>query len=106
MYQSRAADLLTSDATRWALQMERESPKVRDRYGRNVFGQSCLLARRLVEGGTPLVAVYTHGQDGFNNTLSWDTHANNFRDLKDKILPIQDRGYATLLEDLADRGLL
>lgn len=79
---------------------------MRDRYGRNVFGQSCLLARRLVEAGTPLVAVYSHGQDGFNPTLSWDTHANNFRDLKDKILPIQDRGYAALLEDLADRALL
>jgi len=106
LYQARAADLLTSEATRRALRLDAEAPQVRDRYGRNVFGQSCLLARRLVEAGTPLVAVYTHGQDGFSPTLSWDTHANNFRDLKDKILPIQDRGYAVLLEDLADRGLL
>lgn len=105
-FQARAADLLTSDATRRALQLDREPAPVRDRYGRNVFGQSCLLARRLVEAGTPLVAVYTHGQDGFSPILSWDTHGNNFRDLKDKILPIQDRGYAVLLEDLADRGLL
>ncbi len=106
LYQERAADLLTSEATRRALRLDAEAPRMRDRYGRNVFGQSCLLARRLVEAGTPLVAVYTHGQDGFDPTLSWDTHANNFRDLKDKILPIQDRGYAALLEDLDDRALL
>jgi len=105
-YQARASDLLTSEATRRALRLDAEAPRARDRYGRNVFGQSCLLARRLVEAGTPLVAVYTHGQDGFSPGLSWDTHANNFRDLKNKILPIQDRGYAVLLEDLADRGLL
>ncbi|MBI3863647.1 MAG: DUF1501 domain-containing protein [Planctomycetia bacterium] len=106
MYQSRAMDLLTSNATRLALQIDRESPQMRDRYGRNVFGQSCLMARRLIEAEIPLVAVYTYGADGFINTQSWDTHANNFRDLKDKILPIQDRGYAVLLDDLAERGLL
>jgi uncharacterized protein (DUF1501 family) len=99
-------ELLTSDAVRLALQIDREDPQMRDLYGRNVFGQSCLLARRLIEAEIPLVALYTYGADGFINTQSWDTHANNFRDLKDKILPIQDRGYAVLLEDLAERGLL
>src|SRR5262249_28058596 len=106
MFQERAMDLLASEATRRALQIDREAPVTRDRHGRNVFGQSCLLARRLVEAGTPMVTVYTYGQDGFINTQSWDTHANNFPALKNKILPIQDRGYAVLLEDLADRGLL
>lgn len=106
IFQARAVDLLTSDATHRALQIDRESPRTRDAYGRNVFGQSCLLARRLVESGVPLVTVYTYGQDGFVNTASWDTHINNFPDLKNKILPIQDRGYAVLLEDLAARGLL
>lgn len=102
VYQARAADLLLSHATRHALQLDREPSTIRDNYGRNIFGQSCLLARRLIEAGIPLVAVYTYGSE----TVTWDTHGSNFRDLKDKILPIQDRGYAALLEDLAVRGLL
>jgi uncharacterized protein (DUF1501 family) len=82
--------------------MDREPLPTRDRYGRNIFGQSCLLARRLVEAGIPLVAMYTYGSE----TANWDTHASNFRDLKDTILPIQDRGFAALLEDLDLRGML
>jgi hypothetical protein len=107
-YQSRALDLLTSPATRRALRLDQEDPRLRDRYGRNVFGQSCLLARRLVEAGVGLVNVYSVGFDGFPGPLplSWDTHWDNFKFLKDGILPIQDRGYAVLLEDLAERGLL
>jgi hypothetical protein len=107
-FQTRALDLITSDTTRRALRIDREDPRLRDRYGRNVFGQSCLLARRLIEGGVPLVNLYTVGFDGFPSALplSWDTHWDNFKFLKEGILPIQDRGYAALLEDLADRGLL
>jgi hypothetical protein len=107
-YQARALDLLTSPATRRALRLDQEDPRLRDRYGRNVFGQSCLLARRLVEAGVGLVNVYSVGFDGFPGPLplSWDTHWDNFKFLKDGILPIQDRGYAVLLEDLAERGLL
>ena len=107
-FQSRALDLLTSAATRRALRLEQEDARLRDRYGRNVFGQSCLLARRLVEAGVALVNVYSVGFDGFPGRLplSWDTHWDNFKFLKDGILPIQDRGYAMLLEDLAERGLL
>jgi hypothetical protein len=107
-FQGRAVDLVTSAAVRRALRLDREDPRLRDRYGRNVFGQSCLMARRLVEAGMPLVAVYTLGRDGFPKpfTVSWDTHRNNFKDLKEQILPIQDLGYAMLLEDLALRGLL
>jgi hypothetical protein len=107
-FQARALDLLTSAATRRALRLDREDPRLRDRYGRNVFGQSCLLARRLVEAGVSLVNVYSVGFDGFPGPLplSWDTHWDNFKFLKEGILPIQDRGYAVLLEDLAERGLL
>jgi hypothetical protein len=107
-FQARALDLLTSAATRRALQLDQEDPRLRDRYGRNVFGQSCLLARRLVEAGVGLVNIYSVGFDGFPGPLplSWDTHWDNFKFLKEGILPIQDRGYAMLLEDLAQRGLL
>jgi hypothetical protein len=107
-FQTRALDLLTSAATRRALRLDQEDPRLRDYYGRNVFGQSCLLARRLVEAGVGLVNIYSVGFDGFPGPLplSWDTHWDNFKFLKNGILPIQDRGYAVLLEDLAQRGLL
>jgi hypothetical protein len=107
-FQTRALDLLTSAATRRALRLDQEDPRLRDCYGRNVFGQSCLLARRLVEAGVGLVNIYSVGFDGFPGPLplSWDTHWDNFKFLKNGILPIQDRGYAVLLEDLARRGLL
>jgi hypothetical protein len=107
-FQARAVDLLSSAATRKALRIDQEDPRLRDRYGRNVFGQSCLLARRLVEAGVPLVNIYSVGFDGFPGPLplSWDTHWDNFKFLKEGILPIQDRGYAVLLEDLSERGLL
>jgi hypothetical protein len=107
-FQGRALDLLTSAATRRALRLDQEDPRLRDRYGRNVFGQSCLLARRLVEAGVSLINIYSVGFDGFPGPLplSWDTHWDNFKFLKNGILPIQDRGYAVLLEDLAERGLL
>jgi hypothetical protein len=107
-FQDRATTLVTAASTRRALRIDTEDPRLRDLYGRNVFGQSCLLARRLVEAGVPLVAVYTWGRDGFPKpfSVSWDTHQNNFKDLKEQILPIQDAGYAMLLEDLAQRGML
>jgi hypothetical protein len=107
-YQARAFDLVTAAATRKALRIDLEDTKVRDQYGRNVFGQSCLMARRLIEAGVPLVNIYSVGFDGFPGPLplSWDTHWDNFKFLKEGILPIQDRGYAALLDDLAERGLL
>jgi hypothetical protein len=107
-FQVRALDLLTSASTRRALRLDQEDPRVRDRYGRNIFGQSCLLARRLVEAGVGLVNIYSVGFDGYPGPLplSWDTHWDNFKFLKEGILPIQDRGFAVLLEDLAERGLL
>jgi hypothetical protein len=76
--------------------LSQESDEMRDRYGRNTFGQSCLVARRLVEGGVPYVTI---------NYRGWDTHRQNFQIMRQR-LPQMDRGMATLLQDLADRGLL
>ena len=93
----KAFDILQSKLVRKAFDIGSESPKVRDQYGRHTFGQSCLLARRLVEAGTRCVSIYSGG---------WDTHQNNFRDLKNTLLPPWDQGLAGLLADLYDRGLL
>src|SRR5262249_32227785 len=100
-YHEQAFDLVTSPAARRAFDLAREPAAVRDRYGRSPFGQGCLLARRLVEAGVGLVTVNWARDDAF-----WDTHANNFRLLKDSLLPPFDRGFAALLEDLDERGLL
>jgi uncharacterized protein (DUF1501 family) len=96
VFYEKAHSLLTSPAAKKAFDVAAEPAEVRERYGRTTFGQSCLLARRLVEAGVRFVTVTDDG---------WDTHANNFRDLKKK-LPILDRGYSSLLEDMAGRGLL
>lgn len=100
-YQARALDLLTSKAARKAFAIQEESPQTRDRYGRNTYGQSVLLARRLVEAGVRFVTVYySRGISG------WDTHKNNFATLKESRLPHTDSALSALLEDLASRGLL
>jgi uncharacterized protein (DUF1501 family) len=70
---------------------------VRDRYGRTTFGQSCLLARRLVEAGVRFTTVAMGG---------WDTHSDNFKQLKDNLMTPLDNGYSALIEDLHQRGLL
>jgi Protein of unknown function (DUF1501) len=100
-YQTRAVDLLTSPATKKAFALHEESPKLRDRYGRNTYGQSVLLARRLVEAGVRFVTVYYSPGIG-----GWDTHKDNFSTLKNSRLPHTDHAVSTLLEDLHDRGLL
>lgn len=97
----RAYDLLTSTATRRALDVAREPADLRDRYGSTPFGQGCLLARRLVEAGVSLVTVNWERDDAY-----WDTHANNFKLHKDPLLPNLDRGFSALLTDLEQRGLL
>jgi hypothetical protein len=96
----RAFELLASPASRDAFDLAREPQRVRDQYGPAPFAQSCLLARRLVEAGIPLVTVYSFGD------RDWDTHDRNFPTLRDKLLPPTDRGLAALLEDLHNRGLL
>ncbi|MCI0640133.1 MAG: DUF1501 domain-containing protein [Gemmataceae bacterium] len=97
----QAFDLVTSPAARRAFDLTGEPVAVRDRYGRNSFGQSLLLARRLVEGGVPLITVNWARDDAF-----WDTHARNFQQLKETLLPPFDLGFSALLMDLHDRGLL
>jgi hypothetical protein len=104
-YQKRALTLLTSDETRQAFELARESNRLRDRYGRNKHGQSLLLARRLVEAGVRLVTVYWGGR--LNNPLGyWDTHDDLETRLKDELLPPFDQGFSAFLADLHTRGLL
>ena len=104
-YQQKAVGLLTSAATRRAFDLRAEPARVRDRYGRHKYGQSLLLARRLVEAGVRLVTVYWGGRVN-NPSPYWDTHLNNNRRLKDELLPPFDRCFSAFLDDLADRGLL
>src|SRR5205085_10001555 len=101
LFQQQALTLISSPAATVAFDLTRESPNMRDRYGWSSFGQGCLLARRLVEAGVDLVTVNWARDDAF-----WDTHKNNFRDLKDKLLPPFDSGFSALVEDLDQRGLL
>jgi uncharacterized protein (DUF1501 family) len=96
-FYEKAHGLITSPAAKLAFNMDMESDKTREAYGRTTLGQSCLLARRLVEAGVHFVTVTDGG---------WDTHQNNFKSLKERKLPALDRAYAALLQDLHDRGLL
>lgn len=100
-YQARAVSLLTSEKTRRAFRIQDEPDALRDRYGRHTYGQSVLLARRLVESGVRFVTVYfSRGIRG------WDTHEDNFPTLKDSHLPKTDQALSALLTDLEQRGLL
>jgi uncharacterized protein DUF1501 len=96
-FYQQAYDLITSSAAKRAFQVDEEPAAVRDRYGRHRFGQAALVARRLIEAGVRFVSVETHW---------WDTHQNNFKDLKDSRLPNLDQFWSALLEDLDQRGLL
>jgi hypothetical protein len=96
----RAVRLMGSSAAR-ALSLDDEPAQLRDRYGRNVFGQGCLLARRLVEEGVPFVEVSLGGQGG----VGWDTHINNFDSVKE-LSGTLDAAWSSLLTDLKQRGLL
>jgi hypothetical protein len=100
-FQSRAFALATSTATKQALDIRQEPADLRDKYGRNLFGQSVLLARRLVEAGVRYVTVHFDAVDGY----SWDSHTHS-DDVKKHLLPALDNALASLLEDLSARGLL
>lgn len=100
-FHRQAFDLVTAPQARRAFDLSQENDRTRDRYGRNSFGQGLLLARRLVEADVPLVTVNWARNDAY-----WDTHANNFKLLKDSLLPPFDLGLSALLEDLDQRGLL
>jgi hypothetical protein len=106
-FRDLANELLLSSRVQAALDLNQEAPKLRDRYGDHVGGQSLLLARRLIEVGVPVVTVCMAAGD-LNGSAGdhWDTHGNNFNRLKNDMLPPYDRGFAALLDDLADRGLL
>jgi hypothetical protein len=97
----RALALVTSTKVRTALDIRRESGRLRDRYGRHLFGQSVLMARRLVEAGARFVTAAWDAPDGYG----WDSHASN-NDVDRHLLPGLDQSFSALLEDLADRGLL
>lgn len=109
-YYHKALSLVQSSNAVRAFQLEEESPAVRERYGMTRFGQSCLLARRLIEAGTKYVQVTwparaddepAPGPDG-----SWDTHRNNFTTLRNDRCPVFDHTFSALMADLHDRGLL
>jgi hypothetical protein len=91
----RAVTMMRSSAVK-AFNLEEEPPSLRDAYGRNLFGQGCLLARRLVERGVPFIEVSLNG---------WDTHAQNFDQVK-RLSGTLDPAWATLMDDLRQRGLL
>ena len=94
---------LMKEAAAGAFKLQSEPPALRDRYGRSFFGQACLLARRLVERGVPFVEV-TLGASA-QSPAGWDTHQNNF-DLVKTLSQVLDPAWATLLDDLHQRGLL
>ena len=106
----RAFRLLTSPRAKDAFNLTREHGQLRDRYGRNTFGQSCLLARRLIEGGVRYVTV-NHFDTVFNQTC-WDMHANNgdlnntYLDYERHLCPQFDLAFTALIDDLDQRGLL
>jgi uncharacterized protein (DUF1501 family) len=97
VFQRRAFELMTSPEAKRAFQIHVEPDKLRDEYGRNSLGQSCLMARRLVEAGVRCVTI---------DHSNWDTHNDNFNTLKRDLLPMLDGAMATLFRDLADRSLL
>lgn len=101
MFRQRALSLVTSEKTRNALDVTQEPASVRDRYGRHLFGQSTLMARRMIEAGTRFVTVHYDCVDGY----SWDSHVNS-TDVAKHLLPTMDQALSALILDLEDRGLL
>ncbi len=98
--QRQAVNVLTSGKVAKAFEMDQEPAKTRDRYGRHPFGQSCLLARRLIEAGVPVV------QANMGHVQNWDNHSQLFQRMKNDLLPPLDTAVSALLDDLHDRGLL
>jgi uncharacterized protein (DUF1501 family) len=99
-HRKKAAQMtLSGDASR-AFDLSLESPKTRERYGRHTWGQSHLLARRLIEAGTKFVTTVN------GHSIIWDTHADNFNRMKKSLVPPMEQAYVALLDDLEERGLL
>ncbi len=97
VFRQKAFELMTSPQAKAAFNLQAEPDKLRDEYGRGTLGQSCLMARRLIEAGVRCVTV---------EHSNWDTHDNNFSVLRRDLLPQLDPALATLFRDLSDRGLL
>jgi hypothetical protein len=100
VYQAKAMSLVASGEMQKAFDLSREPDKVRERYGRHKWGQSHLLARRLVEAGVPFVTTVN------GESIIWDTHLDNFNKMQKSLVPPMEQAFSALLEDLADRGLL
>ncbi|MDP6680078.1 MAG: DUF1501 domain-containing protein, partial [Verrucomicrobiota bacterium] len=96
-FYKRSYEMITAPAVKKAFEIDKEPDELRERYGRNTFGQSCLLARRLVESGVSFVHIERGG---------WDNHGKIFAALSENRLPELDRGFSALLDDLSKRGLL
>jgi hypothetical protein len=105
-FYDRALTMLASPKVKQAFDLSKESPKLRDAYGRTTYGQGCLLARRLVEAGVRFVTVYYLNQIGGRGNDGWDTHGDNFNQLRKFLLPKTDMAVPTLIRDLEARGLL
>jgi hypothetical protein len=105
-FYGRALSMLASPKVKRAFDLAQEKPELRDAYGRTTYGQSCLLARRLVEAGVRFVTVYYSPTIGGKGNGGWDTHGDNFNQLRNRLLPNTDKAVPTLIEDLASRGLL
>ncbi|MBM3459487.1 MAG: DUF1501 domain-containing protein, partial [Armatimonadetes bacterium] len=103
---AQAFDLITGGEAARAFDISRETPRTRERYGRHIFGQSTLIARRLVESGVRLVAVNWVRHDDGAGGQGWDSHSKHLEWSKDELLPPTDAAVASLLEDLHDRGML
>ena len=99
-FHERAVNLLQSGKAAAAFDLTKEPDSVRERYGRHTWGQSHLLARRLVEAGTRFVTTVN------GPSITWDTHKDNFNALKNRLVPPMEQAYAALLDDLEERGLL
>ena len=100
----KAFGLLRSEGIQRAVEINRENDATRERYGRNLHGQSLLLARRLVEAGVRFVTVFNGERNG--QDVNWDSHQSVFPRHRDHLMPPADRGFAALVEDLDARGLL
>lgn len=98
--QAKALSLVSSATAAEAFDLSKEPDTVREKYGRHSWGQSHLLARRLVEAGVPFVTTVN------GPSITWDTHKDNFNQLKNRLVPPMERAYAALLDDLSERGLL
>jgi hypothetical protein len=98
--QAQSLELTVSDEMRRAFDLSQEPARVRESYGRHSWGQSHLLARRLVEAGTRFVTTVN------GPSITWDTHLDNFNRHKNKLVPPMEQAYAALLDDLTERGLL